>query len=76
MLLDRLPPRTDDTFFAKAAKERASWDKMLDEKADPTRSSDRIHPQSLARLVGDHAADDAILVTDTGEVTLWAANWL
>lgn len=76
MLLDQLPPRTDDTFFAKAAKERASWDKMLDEKADPTRSSDRIHPQSLARLVGDHAADDAILVADTGEVTLWAANWL
>ena len=76
MLLERLPQRTEDAFFAKVTKERVSWDKMLDEKADLTRSADRIHPQGLARLVGDHAADDAILVTDTGEVTLWAANWL
>jgi pyruvate dehydrogenase (quinone) len=76
MLLERLDQRTDDAFFAKVTKERASWDKMLDEKADLGRSGERIHPQALARLVGDHAADDAILVTDTGEVTLWAANWL
>jgi pyruvate dehydrogenase (quinone) len=76
MLLERLPQRTDDTFFAKTTRERASWDTMLDDKAAPTRSGDRIHPQALARLVGDHSSDDAILVTDTGEVTLWAANWL
>jgi pyruvate dehydrogenase (quinone) len=76
MLLERLAQRADDSFFARVTKERASWDKMLDERADLTRSGDRIHPQALARLVGDHAADDAILVTDTGEVTLWAANWL
>jgi pyruvate dehydrogenase (quinone) len=76
MLLERLPQRTDAAFFTRTNKDRASWDMMLDEKAAPTRSGDRIHPQALARLVGDHAADDAILVTDTGEVTLWAANWL
>ncbi|HYD36261.1 MAG TPA: thiamine pyrophosphate-dependent enzyme, partial [Allosphingosinicella sp.] len=51
------------------------WDSMLDEKASPSRSADRIPPQAVARLVGDGAADDAVFVVDTGEITLWAANW-
>ena len=76
MLLDRLAARDDDAFFATATKTRAEWDAMLDAKADPARSGDKIHPQAVARAISDHAADDAILVTDTGEVTLWAANWL
>ena len=49
---------------------------MLDEKSDHARSKDRIHPQAVARAISDHAADDAILVTDTGEVPLRAANWM
>jgi pyruvate dehydrogenase (quinone) len=76
MLLDRLAPRDDDAFFKRATKSRESWDAMLDEKADPARSGDKIHPQAIARAISDHADDDAIIVTDTGEVTLWAANWL
>lgn len=76
MLLERLAPRDDGAFFAHATKARRAWDEMLDEKADPARSKDKIHPQAVARAISDHAADDAILVTDTGEVTLWAANWL
>ncbi|WP_242096605.1 thiamine pyrophosphate-binding protein [Sphingomonas sp. CROZ-RG-20F-R02-07] len=76
MLLDRLAARGDDAFFTTATKARHAWDVMLDEKADPARSGDRIHPQAVARAISDHAADDAIFVTDTGEVTLWAANWM
>jgi pyruvate dehydrogenase (quinone)/pyruvate oxidase len=76
MLLERLAPRTDDSFFAKATTARREWDEMLDAKADPARSSDVIHPQAVARLISDGAKDDAIFVTDTGEVTLWAANWM
>jgi pyruvate dehydrogenase (quinone)/pyruvate oxidase len=49
---------------------------MLDEKAAVSRSKDRIHPQALARTVSDLAADDAVFCVDTGEVTLWTANWL
>jgi len=75
MLLDGLPQRTDRSFLDGVSKDRADWDAMLDEKADPARSQDKIHPQAVARLVSDHAADDAVFVTDTGEVTLWAANW-
>ena len=57
-------------------KEWLTWQAMLDEKADPARSADRIHPQALARVVSDLAADDAVFCVDTGEVTLWTANWL
>lgn len=76
MLLDRLVVREDEAFFATATKTRAEWDEMLDAKANPQRSKDKIHPQAVARAISDHAEDDAILVTDTGEATLWAANWL
>ncbi|MGI4948018.1 MAG: thiamine pyrophosphate-binding protein [Janthinobacterium lividum] len=75
LLLDRLAPRDDDAFFARTTRARAKWDAMLDEKADPARSKDKIHPQAVARAISDAAADDAVFVTDTGEVTLWAANW-
>ncbi len=75
MLLDRLAPRDDDTFFATATTARAKWDAMLDAKADTARSTDKIYPQAVARAVSDAADDDAVFVTDTGEVTLWAGNW-
>lgn len=75
MLLEKLPQRSDSAFFDKVAADRADWDAMLDQKADPARSADIIHPQAVARLVSNHARDDAVFVTDTGEVTLWAANW-
>ncbi len=76
MLLENLPARTDGAFLAKTTHARSEWDKMLDDKADPARSGDKLHPQALARALSDQAADDAVFVTDTGEVTLWAINWL
>ncbi|RYE57136.1 MAG: hypothetical protein EOP18_03185, partial [Rhizobiaceae bacterium] len=75
-LLELLPQRADGSFLAETNEARVSWNKMLDEKADIGRSADKIHPQAVARLISDHAASDAIVVTDTGEVTLWAANWM
>ena len=75
MLLERLPDRRDMTFFDKVSADRRKWTAMLDAKADPARSTDKIHPQAIARAVSDRAANDAVFVTDTGLVTLWAANW-
>ena len=76
MLLDRLPARDDSAFLDKANDAREKWNAMLDERADPKRGGKLIHPPAVARAISDAAADDAIIVTDTGEVTLWAANWL
>jgi pyruvate dehydrogenase (quinone)/pyruvate oxidase len=76
MLLERLAPRSDDRFLDDVNRTRAEWDEMLAAKADPARSRGKIHPQAVARLLSDHARDDAVFVNDTGEVTLWAANWV
>jgi pyruvate dehydrogenase (quinone) len=75
-LLARVQAKGDDAFLRASQKTWTDWQTMLDEKADPTRSKDRIHPQALARTVSDLAADDAVFCVDTGEVTLWTANWL
>jgi pyruvate dehydrogenase (quinone)/pyruvate oxidase len=76
MLAGCVAERSDGAFLAGVVEARRDWDAMLDKKADVARSRDKIHPQALARTVGDLAENDAIFVTDTGEVTLWAANWL
>ncbi len=75
-LLNRVKPKDDDAFLRSSQKNWTSWVSMLDEKSDPARSADRIHPQALARSVSDLAADDAVFCVDTGEVTLWSGNWL
>jgi pyruvate dehydrogenase (quinone) len=75
-LLARVASKASDKFLRSAQKDWQSWKDMLEEKADVRRSKDRIHPQALARTVSDLAADDAVFVVDTGEVTLWTANWL
>jgi pyruvate dehydrogenase (quinone)/pyruvate oxidase len=74
-LLDHLPERSDTAFLDGVGKARAAWNETLDKRADPERSAKLIHPPRLARCLSDHADDDAVIITDTGEVTLWAANW-
>jgi thiamine pyrophosphate-dependent acetolactate synthase large subunit-like protein len=76
LLLDRLAAKTDATFFDAVTSARRKWDEMLDRQADPARSKDRIHPQAVARAVGDCAARDAVFTFDTGLNTLWSANWI
>jgi pyruvate dehydrogenase (quinone) len=75
-LLKRVTPKSDERFLQSAQRSWQSWRDMLDEKSDVKRSRDRIHPQALARTVSDLAAEDAVFCVDTGEVTLWTANWL
>ena len=75
-LIGRVAAKSADGFLRSAQKDWQSWKQMLDEKADVKRSQDRIHPQALARMVSDLASNDAVFVVDTGEVTLWTANWL
>jgi thiamine pyrophosphate-dependent acetolactate synthase large subunit-like protein len=75
-LLAQVPAKTDPTFFDDVGRARRKWDEMLDRQADPGRSKDRIHPQAVARAVGDLAARDAVFTFDTGLNTLWSANWI
>lgn len=76
LLLDKVAVKTDTKFWDKVTRERHKWDEMLTKQADPARSKDRIHPQAVARMVGDLARPDATFVFDTGLNTLWSANWI
>jgi thiamine pyrophosphate-dependent acetolactate synthase large subunit-like protein len=76
LLLDMVAAKTDTKFWDKVTHERARWDEMLDQQADPARSKQIIHPQAVARAVSDAARRDAIFVLDTGLNTLWSANWI
>jgi pyruvate dehydrogenase (quinone) len=76
LLLEQVAAKTDGKFHDWVTKERGKWDAKLDKQADPARSKDRIHPQAVARAVGDLARRDAVFVFDTGLNTLWSANWI
>ncbi|WP_295010371.1 ubiquinone-dependent pyruvate dehydrogenase [uncultured Microbacterium sp.] len=48
----------------------------LDELAVPSKGRKPIHPQYLARLLDEAAADDAVFTADVGSPTVWAARYL
>ena len=50
--------------------------KSLDELASGTSGRKPIHPQQVAKVIGDLAADDAILTCDVGLPTVWAARYV
>src|SRR5580692_5439199 len=75
-LTAQVAAKDDRGFFDEVGRARRKWDEMLDRQADPARSKGRIHPQAVARLVGDLAARDAVFTFDTGLNTLWSANWI
>ncbi|WP_296991781.1 thiamine pyrophosphate-binding protein, partial [Thalassospira sp. UBA1131] len=73
-LLDRVTPKETET-------QRKHWiDKVKDQQDDWAKieKSDKspLHPASVMSAIGDHAADDAIFLVDTGTTTAWAARHL
>lgn len=48
----------------------------LDELATPRKGDQPLHPQYVARLVDELAADDAIFIPDVGSPVVWAARYL
>ncbi|GAB4085368.1 ubiquinone-dependent pyruvate dehydrogenase [Myceligenerans cantabricum] len=78
--VDALLPLLDDhthrkhldtslTHYAKARED-------LDALADNDRNRAPIHPQYVARLVSELAADDAVFVPDVGSPVVWASRYL
>jgi pyruvate dehydrogenase (quinone) len=75
-LLPRLMARTDrshlDRSLADYRRARANLDGLAEGKA----GHKPMHPQYVARLVSELAADDAIFTCDVGTPTVWAARYL
>ena len=73
-LLPRLDDGKDSGHLKAAVKHYRRARKDLDALATPSKRT--IHPQYLAKLIDDHASDDAIFIPDVGSPTVWAARYL
>ena len=75
-LLQLANPKDDDAHLKDVQRAKAHWDKMMDKKANLSRSKNTIHPQAVAKALSSHSAEDAIFTCDTGAVTVWGARHL
>lgn len=71
-LLGRLTRKEDRSHLERSQERMEGWWERMDRKE---RSDDvPLHPQAVARTVGELADDDAIFTCDTGAVTVWGAR--
>ncbi len=74
-VLPRLKERTDDAHLRACLSAYKSAREGLDDLATG-RPGGKIHPQYVARLLSDKAAEDAVFTFDVGTPTIWAARYL
>jgi pyruvate dehydrogenase (quinone) len=75
-LLPKLTAKTDDKHLRACRDHYAKARKGLDDLATGKAGRKPIHPQYLARLLSEQAADDAVFTFDVGTPTIWAARYL
>jgi pyruvate dehydrogenase (quinone) len=75
-LLPLLEGKRDDAHLSRGQQHYAKSRKALDELAVGTPGKRLIHPQQVAKVISDHAAEDAVFTCDVGLPTVWAARYL
>jgi thiamine pyrophosphate-dependent acetolactate synthase large subunit-like protein len=75
-LLPRLNDKPDRAFLDQALAHYREARRGLDELAVGRPGRKPIHPQYLARVMDQVAAEDAIFTCDVGTPTIWAARYL
>jgi len=75
-LLGRLDSKTGDGHLRKFTEHYRGVRKGLDELAVGHPGRKPIHPQFVARMIDEVAADDAVFTCDVGTPTVWAARYL
>jgi thiamine pyrophosphate-dependent acetolactate synthase large subunit-like protein len=71
-LLPMIDRKADRSFLAKAQEGMKEWWKLMDERA--TREDSPVKPQVVARHVNELLKPNAIVATDSGTITTWAAR--
>jgi thiamine pyrophosphate-dependent acetolactate synthase large subunit-like protein len=71
-LLPLIKTKSDDLFLKRSGADMKRWLEKQD-KIELS-SENPIHPQALARAIGDKISDNAIIACDTGAVTVWGAR--
>lgn len=75
-LLPLLRADRDGAFLHDARANHAKAREGLDDLAHGKPGSGVIHPQEVARVVSEIAANDAVFTCDVGTPTIWAARYL
>jgi pyruvate dehydrogenase (quinone) len=75
-LLPLLETKSDQTHLNAKTKDYRKVREELEELASADNNKTPIHPQYLAKLIDQLAADDAIFTCDVGTPTVWAARYL
>lgn len=75
-LLPLLKDRKDRKHLDSSLSHYAKTRKSLDDLAVNDRNRTPIHPQYVARLISELAADDAVFLPDVGSPVVWAARYL
>ncbi len=68
--------RTVKPALEKAVQHYEETEKKMRAKLKSAEDHKPIHPEYLADLVDEFAADDTIFTVDTGMTTVWAARYL
>ncbi|QIO43061.1 ubiquinone-dependent pyruvate dehydrogenase [Rhizobium leguminosarum bv. trifolii] len=76
VLLPKIDEKSDTSHLSDSLKNYAKAREGLDDLASGKPGRKPIHPQYLAKLVSDLAADDAVFTFDVGTPTVWAARYL
>src|SRR5262249_17492842 len=71
-MLPMLQRRDDRSFLEKAQRDMKEWRKLMHERE--SREETPVKPQVVARHVNELLAADAIVTTDSGTITTWAAR--
>lgn len=75
-LLPLLKPKSDRRYLDNAIAHYKKAREGLDALAEGTPGRKPIHPQYLARVISETAAEDAVFTFDVGTPTVWAARYL
>ncbi|MBV8830067.1 MAG: ubiquinone-dependent pyruvate dehydrogenase, partial [Acidobacteriaceae bacterium] len=75
-LLPQLKQHEHDEHLKASLDHYQRTRKGLDELANPRPGENIIHPQYVARVLDELAAEDAIFACDVGTPTIWAARYL
>jgi pyruvate dehydrogenase (quinone) len=75
-LLPKLRQNQDEAHLKKSLEHYRTARKDLDELATPSSGKKPIHPQYVARVLSELAAEDAVFTCDVGTPTIWAARYL
>ena len=75
-LVPRLTAKSDQAHLDKSLANYAKARDGLDALATGEAGHQPIHPQFVAKMVSELAADDAVFTFDVGTPTIWAARYL